>query len=421
MAIHILQIGKQRFICGLFWQSLSRPRELWKEAAELARKIDADLVVIRKDQTMAQAGYAHTRDAARRGMFSLAAIISKTLAVEGVHYEGQRQPVHNWLCALRLPDDKWMYCAVRDANFLPNGDFAGTKEQVLERLYNDYGMGGWNVVLGDREIESVGFHNFCAKRLEDFLPRRKRGELHVRRWCALRQVDSNAKWMPIAIGGMTLALIGTGAHQYWWRYMQAQQEEERAEAFEAARKKLAAVAAPIAWDTKPLPKSTIDACMNGLTQFSPGGWELEEYLCTNELITHRWSRGGSVTAYLLEEIPDAQIEADGSRASHSKSIKLAAGGNEPLPELRASQIELMSSLQLLGLSGNIALRPNPQPPPGGQEQALVPEWKALGFSLNTGSLAPAELVELFSKPGYRLEKIRYQAGAWTIEGVLYAK
>src|SRR5687768_9872945 len=125
MALHITQIDKHKFVCGLFWQALSRPRELVKEAKDLARKIDSDLMVLRIDHTAAQAGFAHSRDGIRKGAYSLAAVISKTLAVEGAYYDGERQPVHNWLGAFKLGDGKWAYFAVRDASFLPNGDFAG--------------------------------------------------------------------------------------------------------------------------------------------------------------------------------------------------------------------------------------------------------------------------------------------------------
>src|SRR6476469_4695698 len=122
MAIHITEIGKHRFICGLFWQSLSRPRELMKEATALAKKIDSDLMVLRKDYATAQAGFAQSKDGARRKVYSLAAAVSKTLALKGAFYDGEKQRVHNWLGAFKLPDGKWAYFAVRDANFLPNGD-----------------------------------------------------------------------------------------------------------------------------------------------------------------------------------------------------------------------------------------------------------------------------------------------------------
>ena len=80
MGIHIIQIDKARFVCGLFWQSLSRPRELQREAVELGRKIGSDLMVVRRDQSTAQAGYAQSSDGAARTLYSLGAAVSKTVA-----------------------------------------------------------------------------------------------------------------------------------------------------------------------------------------------------------------------------------------------------------------------------------------------------------------------------------------------------
>jgi len=130
-------------------------------------------MIIRKDHATAQAGYAHTRDGANGVMYSLGAVISKTLAKEGAFYDGQKQPAHNWLGAFKLPDGMWAYFAVRDANFLPSGDFAGSKEEVLDRLHGDYGLGGWNVVVGDAELEDYGFHNFNSKTIEELIPHKK--------------------------------------------------------------------------------------------------------------------------------------------------------------------------------------------------------------------------------------------------------
>ena len=42
---HIVQIGRQRYVCGLFWQSLSRRHELAREGIELAKKLNFDLIV----------------------------------------------------------------------------------------------------------------------------------------------------------------------------------------------------------------------------------------------------------------------------------------------------------------------------------------------------------------------------------------
>ena len=62
MSAQVIQIGRQRFVGGLFWQSLSRRNELRAEAVELAKKLKFDLMVLRIDRGVAAAGYANTRD-----------------------------------------------------------------------------------------------------------------------------------------------------------------------------------------------------------------------------------------------------------------------------------------------------------------------------------------------------------------------
>ena len=191
MATQVIQIGRQRFICGLFWQSLSRRHALRAEAVELAARLNFDAMVLRIDRTFAGAGFASTREGAQLGLPSLGALVSKTIAAEGAFYDGRQQPAPNWLGAFHLPDGRWAYFAVRDGAFLPNGDWIGSSDEVFERLHGDYSLGGWNVVIGDPQLEVQGFHNFYARRIEDMIPRRG-GKPHLPRWLNLSRVSRRA-------------------------------------------------------------------------------------------------------------------------------------------------------------------------------------------------------------------------------------
>lgn len=242
MTLHITNLDKHRYVCGLFWQSLSKPRELEREAIDLGRKIDADLMVVRMDHTTAQAGFAQTRDGARRGMYSLAAVVSRTMASEGAFYDGEQQPVHNWLGAFRLPDGQWVYFAVRDANFLPNGDFAGSKEEVLERLQSDYALGGWNVVVGDEELRAFGFHNFQVREVRSFIPQRADGSLRVQRRAALRRVGGRLSRMHLVAAGVAALAVAGG--YAWMLYQRDVAERERELAMQQVRERILREAPP---------------------------------------------------------------------------------------------------------------------------------------------------------------------------------
>jgi hypothetical protein len=431
MSLHIVQIGKHRFVCGLFWQSLSRPRELNREAIGLARKIDFDLMVLRRDQSTAQAGFAQSRDGARRMMFSLAAAVSKTLALEGAYYDGQQQRVHNWLGAFKLPDGKWAYFAVRDANFLPNGDFAGTKEQVLERLHGDYGLGGWNVVIGDAELEECGFHNFNAKSIQDVLPRTKNGQLRTHKWWGLRPVTTKIFWRAVVATATLVAIAGVGGSIGWQKYQQSKAEAERARALEAERQKRQGKAPaselPHPWASIPGPQRTAQACTERFTHLTAGGWSLQEFVCSPGGAAYTWSRQGSTVDYLLASVPAAVVDLTGDRATYSESFSLGAGDDEALLEPRALLQVMFSQLQLLGIAPRIAkVVPPVQPAPAGLprtpgSEPPQPDWQTFSFSLSAGGVSPMELATVLSQPGIRIEKLINRNGAWSVEGAMYAK
>jgi hypothetical protein len=424
MGLHIIQIDKHKFVCGLFWQSLSRPRELRKEAGDLAKKIDCDLMVLRMDHAMAQAGFAHSRDGARRGMLSLAAIASKTVAIEGAVFDGKKQRAHNWLGAFKLPDGMWAYLAVRDANFLPNGDFAGSREEVLERLHSDYGLGGWNVVIGDRELEQYGFHNFNPRALEDLVPRTRAGKIRLHRWWALRPLRTQVPWPQLAGAVAALAVAGVAGASMWQKTAQQKSVVERGRLV-AARGAASPPVAPRPWASQPEPLQVARACLSHFSHLTAGGWRLEEYACTPDSASYAWSRQSSTVGLLLAQVPEATIDLGGEKATFSKRLARGAGRDEALPEQRQLVGPLTSKLQALRLVPKLAKVPVPPAPParGGKPAAPPPkpEWQAYSYSVAAGGIAPAELAAVLNRDGVRIGKMIYRGGKWSIEGVMYAK
>ncbi|MFT5534228.1 MAG: hypothetical protein ACI8WM_000549 [Burkholderiaceae bacterium] len=431
MALHTIQIGKTRFVCGLFWQSLSRPRELWKEACQLAVKIDADLVVVRKDQAMAQAGYASSKDGAQRGQQSLAAIISKTIAIEGANYDGHQQPAHNWLCAFKLADDFWAYCAVRDANFLPNGDFAGTREEVLDRLQGDYALGGWNVVIGEPELEQYGFHNFNAKTLDKLLPKLKNGQLHTRTWSALRPIKTTIPpvlFIAAGVGSVVLA-AGIGFH-FFQKYREEEHQKELALA--AAKARLSAGSTRQSderpWLAEPLSLDFARACQAKLDPLTAGGWQLDKFQCFDTKVDYNWTSNGSNVRYLLEKIPAAMLNINGTAATSTDTIAPKANGKDVLLTADIVLRNLLESSQSLGVVLTLTENPPPPPPPPGTDPAQTGgppapkiDWKTYTLSADLGVLTPLMASTLISQRGVRLNRISWGSGNWHIEGVVYAK
>lgn len=424
MATHVIQLGRQRFVCGLFWQSLSRRHELRKEAVELARKLNFDLMVLRIDRAVAAAGFANTSEGAQSGLASLGVIVAKTISLQGAFYDGRQQSAPNWLGAFALPDGRWAYFAVRDGSFLPNGDWTGPAPEVFERLNSDYALGGWNTVIGDPEIEAMGFHNFYARRLDDLLDIR-RGNAIVPRWTRLRPVKTTVSWQVAGLAaGVAVATLGSGLYYSHYR---AREEAARAQALALARAQLrlrAQRALVHPWAQQAAPEAFAQACQRHFDALTPGGWSLDRYVCEPKGVDYTWSRNGSTAALLLARAPHAEFDVSGDHASLAETFDMGAGSDEAL--LPSTQIKtlLFSRAQTLGLPLSLT-QFAAAPPPGALAPAdapapIAPRWSQWRLNVKLGGLAPVDFMPLLSAPGVRVMKLTWQAGEWSAEGVVYA-
>ncbi|KWI60228.1 type 4b pilus protein PilO2 [Burkholderia ubonensis] len=428
MSAQVIQIGRQRFVAGLFWQSLSRRNELRAEAVELAKKLKFDLMVLRIDRGGAAAGYANTRDGFTPGHLSLGAMVSRAIALEGAFYNGRRQPAPNWLGAFALPDGRWAYFAVRDHAFMPQGDWIGTRDEALERLHTDYAWGGWNVVIGEPELERQGFQNFQPKRLDELLPRRG-GRPRTERWWALRPVERRLPPRTALIAA-TLVCVAAGSALAYWHHRAKVEAEEREAALERVRAELAArqTSAPIVhpWATLPDAVGFARACAARFGRLAPGGWRLERYECTPDAAHYAWVRNGSNVRYLLAVEPGATVDTDGERATLDVPLAAPKAGDTPLVDDSAVRTQLLARLQWLDTAAKLD-RLLPDQASGAplanlaQQAAAAAGWRAYRLNATLGGIAPPEFVRAIDVPGLRVQRIAYQNNQWTLEGVLYAK
>lgn len=433
MATQIIQIDRHRFVCGLFWQSLSRRHELRAEAVELAARLNFDAMVLRIDRSFAGAGFASTREGAQLGLPSLGALVSKVIATEGAFYDGRQQPAPNWLGAFSLPDGRWAYFAVRDGAFLPNGDWVGTSDEVFERLHSDYSLGGWNVVIGDPQIEVQGFHNFYARRIADMIPRRG-GKLHLPRWLNLVRVSRRTPWRAIALAAAAIAVLGTavaGGLAYRHRKLEAQREL----AFERARAHLLRQptrppAIPHPWAVMPLPSTFVRACLDHFGKLAPGGWQLEDYACRPSNVSYSWSRGDSNVATLMVAEPRAVVDTKGDHATLVEPLAFPPGGDDAIDGIYGVRIRVLSAFQLLGISLDFTLQRPSAPTQDHSGETLqrfgarpeaTPSWRTWHISAKLGELSPNNVIGYLDQPGVRIDNLSYRSGEWTIEGDLYEK
>ncbi|WP_206956706.1 type 4b pilus protein PilO2 [Trinickia acidisoli] len=434
----IIQIGRQRFVSGLFWQSLSRRRELRKEALELAHKLNFDLLIVRIGRDVAEAGFSSARDGVQSGLLSLGAMVGEAIATQGAHYDGRQQPAPNWLGAFKVPDGRWAYFAVRDNLFLPNGDWLGTREEVFDRLVADYGLGGWNVVIGDAELESLGFHNFYPRTLDDLLPLRN-GKLRVQRRWALQPVRRTLSTPLLASACAAVLLLGAAFG--YSKYREHERQVQFDKMVELMRERAAAkgnhvpagpatIAHP--WATQPAPSAMLSSCMRAFGIVSPGGWQLDEYSCSQVSASYVWSRNDSTVGYLLADEPRAQIDGSGDRAVMTVPLAASNTEDEPLDSETHLRLRLLDAFQPLGVALKLDVVQQRDDtsvksaivkslPGGHNPPAAAPDWRVWRLSANLAGIAPTLVASLFDQPGVRLQKVSYRNGAWTVEGEIYAR
>ncbi|WP_416172129.1 type 4b pilus protein PilO2 [Actimicrobium sp. CCI2.3] len=335
------------------------------------------------------------------------------------------------MCAFKLPDDFWAYCAVRDANFLPNGDFAGTREEVLDRLQGDYALGGWNVVIGEPELEQYGFHNFNAKTLDSLLPKHKNGHLHTRSWSSLRPVKTTIPpGFAIAAAGAGTLIFAACVGLYFFRQHQ-QREQEKELAIAAARARLSAASARQSderpWLAKPLAIDFARACLAKLAPLTAGGWQLDKFQCQTNKVDYSWTSNGANVRYLLEKIPTAVVAVSGTQATSTDVIAPKTTGKDILLPADIILRNLLEISQSIGVTlkltpgAPVVAPPAPVSPGAGSVPAPKIEWKTYTLSADLGMLTPLMASTLIGQRGVRLDSISWNSGNWLIEGVVYAK
>jgi hypothetical protein len=221
-------------------------------------------------------------------------------------------------------------------------------------------------------------------------------------------------------------VVAIAGAYFWQQYQMKKDAEERERALEAARQRmLSNTPAPVyPWDGQPAPLAAARACLEKFTLMSPGGWQLDEYVCSGNGALYTWSRNESTVEFLLDQVPSAAVDLAGQKASYSVPLKLAPRKAESLLDQKALMTPLLSRLQLLNLAPRFApvqTPPSESGPHQGGQDAPRPNWQAYSFAVNASALPPTEIAALLNKPGIRLDKIAYRGGAWSLEGVIYAK
>ncbi|MEW9810185.1 MAG: type 4b pilus protein PilO2 (plasmid) [Candidatus Symbiodolus clandestinus] len=120
----IITINNTHFVSGLTWKILPEARNPLKQAKNIGIKNGMDLVAIRKAAVLQQAGLLSRKDEVSPGIFSIALSLATILG-------------NNWIGIFKLSEDgfaeaSYLFVAVLEGNIVPQSDFVGTMDEVVE-------------------------------------------------------------------------------------------------------------------------------------------------------------------------------------------------------------------------------------------------------------------------------------------------
>lgn len=430
--VAVIEVNGRKFVSGLFWQPLTKPRAVMAEARKIGKEFNWDIVAIRQDVQL-QAGFVKKANGAYKGMYSLASSLAGIL--------GQ-----SWAGAFDLGDDRYAVVAVHEGMIVPKYDRVLPQDQARELLQSAH-------MLFDFSSENLyspeGFHlSDKSLDLKDVLDPKK-----LRREYKLKQLTLGLTRREIITLGLCALLIGAG----WYgvtAYEEYRAEEARkARAAEEAqrqarlkvmneqsRQKVTMKALDHPWASIPSAPELLRECSVELGKLPlvVGGWALDVATCDQANLVAGYKRvkenGGSVATFERNAVKvfgfSPLLKLDGQAGTIGKALQIPLSGDDDLPSVDAQITAITSFFQERDLTISLEEQKVDVPaaasaPVASPVQYLPPDWRQFKMSFEV----PYSPQRLFAARqnwnGVRVSSVvlKFNDGdsslSWKVEGMVY--
>lgn len=418
-----ITVNGKRFVSGLFWQPLTRPRSYLQEAREIGRREKMDVVAIRKGRVL-QAGFAR-KSTTVAGGYSLASTLAGALG-------------EDWIGVFEV-DGQYVIVGTKNGAIIPGCDAIGAREDIEDRLRSDFNLHRFGRVFCP---QAFGFGG------EERDLRQILGAVKLRREYRLTALSARERVYKTVLAAVgVFALCGLLVVGVLHRRATALARKEAAarvlKAKHQAQKAQAAVVSapapvPHSWATEPLAKDLRVACVGAIdaVPVSMGGWTVDSIDCNGSTLQLASKRAGEATNATLRQAASAygyqveSIDATGETAELSKSLPvLPVGGDEALASMDTVVDGIRAILRRRDIAFSLTPKLPPAPPaaaPGKHAPpAPAPDWKTNLLTVN-GPNAPAVVMAgIEEQPGMRLTTIGVKRTGstldWTLTGEINGK
>ncbi|MEB0222090.1 type 4b pilus protein PilO2 [Pseudomonas sp. AB12(2023)] len=433
----IVTINGQKFVSGLLWQSLARPRSYMKEAKEFGKSEGLDIVAIRDTAEVKQAGFVSKADGAYKGMYSLAASLAGQLG-------------DTWIGVFKLTDDQYAIVAVVSGAIVPGADKIGdlaSVEKHLRRLWSR-GTDFKNNVYAPAEM---GFGGQELNIEELLIPSKLKKEYR------LRPLTFGLTKKELIGGGCLVVLAVCLLSSGWQWHVRSQYALQQAK-IQAAKIELqrlsdlnaktrveqVAPALKHPWASRSGVGDFVSACLNTANKMplALGGWIAMSANCKSDIYAITYVRQGASTVSQVITAAKSFFELapaftnGGDIASLNKPLEMNLAGDEELTDLDTLLAVFNSHFQQLLIKPELVEVPYKAPPvapalPGSDGNTTkplpppAPDWIEFSFKV-VSHIPPEILVQGLPGRGVRINEIdidRSEAAqlTWTIYGAIYAK
>ena len=379
------------------------------------------------------------------------ALISKeSLPVRGASYSlaahvayglQTRAATATWIAALALPNGQFSLVAVRDFAITPDGDFVGSRDEVVERFHTMVDQ-DWGQVFAPSDFAIAGavevsLDSAISRKSGGFVP-----QANFRIFLPGEKARKNSARIIIPI--LLCAVVGAGylGYEYWQterRAELAKKDAARRAAEVAAKKGRPIMALPTPpWFADPSPVTFVTDCLALQMRLprSVAGWKIGDVVCEKQVITATYIRGANGSTVNQFQLEISPVAADLAFNDTATSVKVTGNMGKPvgLTDERlpsgAAGVAIQGRAQAKVMQVAVASEqtlpfpPSSMPPgvagvPPVQLPAVSP-WRSRGVTIASNQRNVSDLLFVVDVPGFRVGRLTITPSDKTkIEGTLY--
>lgn len=430
----VISAGGKSLVSGLYWQTLSQPQKVMKEAREIGKRDGMDIVAIRRLPTIIQAGFVRKQAGVQKGMFSLASIVADLL----LRKEGQ-STLAPLIAAFAVGDGRFAIVAFKDGGVVPDSDVVfdtlAQAQDAVRALYALLSSKGKEVtVYAPSELDFGGDASVTLEVLA-------RAATRDHKLKPLRFGLSRREWLLLALS--VAAIIALTIVYMVWRQHEREREERlerlRQAELERVRKDSGQDVRPAAlvhpWTTTPSVPAMISHCIAAArsTPLDVAAWELRAQNCTPSSYEAAYARRPGATVMEFRAAAAAvfppgyavSIQADADQATVRVMSKAPAGGDDEMLEIGHRVDSLVSHLQKQLIPIKVAPKAPPtHSTPNEQVGEPAPDWSTATFEI-VSDWPAASVFAGFDTRGVRLleqsTSLKERKLSYTLKGEIYGK